>query len=162
MIAAAHVILGLVTMQRLAELGLARANSRRLLERGAVEVGRGHYPAIVALHASWLLTLWLLAPGRPVDWPLLGPFLMLQAARLWVIATLGRRWTTRIIVLPGEPPVRRGPYRYLEHPNYWIVAGEIALLPLLFGLPLVALLFTMLNAALMVVRVRAENRALGR
>lgn len=155
-------ILGLVTLQRLAELGLARSNTRRLLARGAVEVAPGHYPAIVVLHASWLGALWLLAPGRPIVWALLAPFLLLQAARMWVIATLGARWTTRIIVVEAEPPIRSGPYRFLNHPNYWIVAGEIALLPLLFGLPLQALVFTVLNGALMVVRIRAENRALAR
>ena len=83
-------------------------------------------------------------------------------ARVWVIATLGERWTTRIIVLPGAPLVTSGPYRWVNHPNYLIVIGEFAVLPLVFGLPMVAIVFSLLNAAMLYVRIRAENRALGR
>jgi methyltransferase len=152
----------LVTAQRLAELWLSNRNTRRLLEQGAVEVGRGHYPLIVAVHIAWLATLWWLAPGRPVIWPLVMVFALLQLARVWVIRTLGPRWTTRIIVLPGAPLVRNGPYRFVNHPNYLIVALEIAVLPLVFGLWSVALIFTLLNAAVLAVRIRAENEALSR
>lgn len=155
-------ILAFVTLQRLAELPLAWANTRRLLESGGHEVGAGHYPLIVALHAAWLASLWWLAPGRPIDLALLGLFALVELARLWVLWTLGRRWTTRIIVVPGETLVARGPYRFLRHPNYAVVAAEIALLPLVFGLWGVALVFTILNAVMMAVRIGAENRALGR
>ena len=158
----AIAILGLVTLQRLAELWLSRRNTRRLLEKGAVERGAGHYPLIVALHTAWLAALWWWAPGRAVNLPLLLVFALLQAGRIWVIATLGRRWTTRIIVLPGAPLVRSGPYRFANHPNYWIVAAEIAVLPLVFGLWAVALVFTLLNAAVLAVRIRAEKSALSR
>lgn len=157
---AAAWILGLVTLQRLGELLLARRNTAALLARGGYEAGREHYPLIVAVHASWLTALWWLAPGRPVIWWAVGLYLLLQGARLWVLATLGRRWTTRIILLPGAPLVTGGPYRFLRHPNYAVVAAEIALLPLAFGLWRVALLFTLLNAAVLAIRIRAEDRAL--
>ena len=154
------LILSLVTAQRLAELIVSRRHTRALLARGAYEVGAGHYPLIVAVHAAWLAALWWLAPGRPVLWPLIGLFVLLQGARLWVLATLGERWTTRIIVLPGAPLVARGPFRFVRHPNYLVVVAEIALLPLAFGLWQVALLFSLLNAAVLAVRIRAEEKAL--
>jgi methyltransferase len=159
---AAILILGFVTLQRLGELWLATHNTRRLLANGAREAEPGHYPLIVAVHIAWLLTLWLLAPARPILWPLLVVFALLQLARVWVIATLGPRWTTRIIVLPDAPLVKRGPFRFVSHPNYIVVAAEIAVLPLVFGLWIVALVFTILNAAILTIRIRAENRALGR
>ena len=157
---AAAIILALVTVQRLAELVIARRNTRALLARGAYEASPGHYPLIVAVHASWLAALWWLAPGKPVNWLLIALFLILQIGRLWVLATLGRRWTTRIIVVPGERLVARGPFRFVRHPNYLVVAGEIAILPLAFGLWQVALIFTLLNAAILAIRIRAEEKAL--
>lgn len=156
----AAAILGFVTAERLFELWLSARNTRRLLDKGAREHGSSHYPLIVALHATWLLTLWVLAPGRPIHVPLLILFVLLQIARVWVIASLGPRWTTRIIVLAGAPLVRRGPYRFVDHPNYIIVVLEIAVLPLVFGLPLAALIFSLLNAAILAVRIRAEEKAL--
>ena len=156
------VILALVTLQRLGELVLSNRNTRRLLERGAHEVGAAHYPLIVAVHALWLACLWWLAPGRGVDGFWLGTFVLLQLARIWVIATLGARWTTRIIVLPDAPLVRRGPYRFVDHPNYLIVVGEIAALPLAFGLWQLALILSLLNAAVLAIRVREEDRAIRR
>ena len=134
----AYVVLAVVTLQRLGELLLAERNTRRLLAKGAHEVGRGHYPFMVAIHAGWLIVLWLLGPGPPIQVLPLIAYVILQIARVWVIATLGERWTTRIIILPGQPLVRHGPYRWLDHPNYLIVVGEIAILPLVFGLPVVA------------------------
>ena len=159
---AAVVILSVVTVQRLAELWLSNRNTKRLLEQGAVEVGRGHYSLIVGVHVAWLAALWWWAPGQPINWSLVVLFALLQLARLWVIATLGPRWTTRIIVLPGAPLVRAGPYRFVDHPNYLIVALEIAVLPLAFGLVGWALTFSILNAVILSVRIRAENQALGR
>jgi methyltransferase len=159
---AAVLILALVTAQRLAELWLSNRNTRRLLDQGAVEIGRSHYPLIVGVHVAWLAALWWLAPGRPINWALLTLFVLLQLGRLWVLATLGPRWTTRIIVLPGAPLVRSGPYRFVDHPNYLIVALEIAVLPLVFGLAGVALVFSLLNAAVLSIRIRAENEALSR
>jgi methyltransferase len=158
----AVAILGYVTLERLAELVFADRNTRRLKARGATEHGAGHYPLIVADHAAWLLTLWFLASDRAPDTFWLALYVLLQVARLWVLSTLGPRWTTRIIVLPGEDLVKEGPYRFLNHPNYWVVAGEIAVLPLVFGLPWVALIFTILNAVVLTIRIREENRALRR
>jgi methyltransferase len=154
------LILALVTAQRLGELVLARRNTKRLLARGAYEVGAAHYPLIVVMHAAWLAGLWWLAWDRPVQWPWLAVFLVLQALRVWVLASLGPRWTTRIIILPGAPLVARGPYRFLPHPNYAVVIGEIAALPLAFGLPAYAAAFTLLNAVVLTIRIRAENAAL--
>jgi methyltransferase len=156
------VILGLVTLQRLGELWLANRNTRRLLANGAHEVAASHYPLIVIVHALWLATLWWLAPPRPIDSFWLALFVLIEFARIWVLASLGTRWTTRIIVLPNAPLVRRGPYRWVNHPNYLVLIAEIAVLPLVFGMPQIALLFTLLNAAVLTIRVREENRALGR
>lgn len=158
----AIAILVLVTLQRLGELVLSSRNTRRLLARGAREVGAAHYPLIVAVHAAWLVCLWWLAPGREIDPFWLAMFALLLIARIWVIATLGPRWTTRIIVADDAPLIGSGPYRFLNHPNYWVVIGEIAALPLVFGLWRVALVFTLLNAVVLTIRIRAENRALGR
>lgn len=160
MIWAAVLILAIVTAQRLVELWLSARNTRRLLAAGAREFGRWHYPLIVGLHGLWLASLWVLAPGRDIDPMLLFLFALLQLGRIWVIASLGRRWTTRIIVLPDAPLVRRGPYRFVRHPNYVIVVLEIAMLPLAFGLWQLALLFSALNAAVLAIRIREENRAL--
>ena len=154
-------LLAFVTLQRLVELPIARANTMRLLAQGGHEVGASHYPLIVALHAAWLITLWWLAPSRPIDIPFLLLFLMIEAGRVWVLRTLGNRWTTRIIVVPGERLVASGPYRFVRHPNYLVVIGEIAVLPLVFGLWDIAIIFSLLNAAILTIRIRAENRALG-
>jgi methyltransferase len=156
------VILALVTLQRAGELWLSNRNMKRLLANGAREHGAAHYPFIVAVHVLWLAALWWLAPQRPVDGLWLAMFVMIEIARIWVLASLGPRWTTRIIVLPDGPVVRRGPYRWLNHPNYVVVVAEIAVLPLVFGLWQVALIFSLLNAAVLVIRIREENRALGR
>jgi len=154
------LILALVTLQRLFELWLSHRNTQRLLQQGGREVGQSHYVPVIFVHVLWLTVLWALAPGRPVSLFWLAVYLVLQVARVWVIATLGPRWTTRIIVLPDAPLVRRGPYRFVNHPNYFVVTAEIAVLPLVFGLSWVALLFSALNAVALTVRIRAENRAL--
>ncbi|TCL75710.1 isoprenylcysteine carboxylmethyltransferase family protein [Rhizobium sp. BK251] len=160
MTAASIAILLFVTLQRLLELVYARRNTAALLARGGVEVAGEHYPFMVGMHAAWLAGLWLLAPGQPISLPWLLIFVILQALRLWVLATLKDRWTTRIIVLPGAPLVQDGPYRFIRHPNYAIVVGEIAALPLTFGLTFYALAFSVLNAAILYVRIQAENAAL--
>ncbi|MFG1463182.1 isoprenylcysteine carboxylmethyltransferase family protein [Xanthobacter sp. DSM 24535] len=154
------LILALVTLQRLSELLLAKRNTSRLLAMGAKEMAHGHYPVMVVMHAAWLAGLWVLAPGRSVFAVPLVAYLLLQPMRLWILATLGPRWTTRIIILPGAPLVRHGPYRFISHPNYVVVVAEIALLPLAFGLPWFALLFSLANAAVLFVRIRSENEAL--
>jgi methyltransferase len=156
----AAVILALVTLQRIGELVLSRYNTGKLLARGAIEIGANHYPLIVAVHAAWLIALWVWGRDQDVNLPALALFVALQGVRLWILATLGPRWTTRIIVLPGEPLVASGPYHYFSHPNYAVVAAEIALLPLALHLPLLALIFTALNAAVLAIRIRVEARAL--
>lgn len=156
----AILILALVTAQRLAELMLAKRNTARLLARGGIEKSPGHYASIVVMHAAWLLLLWVFAGNAQINFWWLALFIVLQFLRVWVIATLGERWTTRIIVVPGEARIHRGPYRYIAHPNYVIVAAEIIALPMALGLPWIALVFTLLNAAVLWVRIRAEAKAL--
>ena len=156
----AEFILGLVTLQRAGELVLSRYNTHRLLARGAVEIAPRHYLLIVAVHAAWLISLWAFGHDQPVNGVALLVYLVLQGFRFWVMRTLGSRWTTRIIVLPEQPLVSSGPYRFLSHPNYAVVAAEIAVLPLVLGLPLLAAFFTVLNAAVLAIRIRSENRAL--
>ena len=155
-----YVIMAFVTAQRLAELAIDRRNTARLLATGAFEVGAAHYPWIVAMHAAWLATLWATVGQRAIVIPLLAIYAVLQVFRFWVLGTLGRRWTTRIIVTPNAPLVATGPFRFLRHPNYAVVTAEIAVLPLMFGLWWVAVVFTILNAALLRTRIRIENRAL--
>ena len=149
-----------VVAQRLAELVLAQANTARLRAAGAVEFGAAHYPTMVALHVFWLVALWIGGQDRSASLPWLGAFAMLQIARIWVIGSLGRRWTTRVLVLPGAPAVEAGPYRWLRHPNYAVVTLEIAVVPLALGLPALALVFSVANAAMLYHRIRIENAAL--
>jgi methyltransferase len=153
-------VLAFTTFQRLGELLLSARNTRVLKAQGAHEAGAEHYPVMVLLHAAWIVGLWWFAWDRPVAWPWLAVFALCQLFRVWVIATLGDRWTTRIIVLPGAPLVNTGPFRLIPHPNYAVVAIEIAVLPLAFGLWAYALVFSLLNAAMLFVRIRAEDRAL--
>jgi methyltransferase len=159
-VTSAELILGVVTLQRAGELVVSRYNTRRLLSRGAVEVASGHYLLIVAVHAAWLISLWIFGRDQPVNAVALCGYVVLQGLRFWVIRALGSRWTTRIIILPEQSLVSAGPYRFLSHPNYAVVAGEIVVLPLALNLPLLAIVFTILNAAVLAVRIRAENRAL--
>ena len=126
-----------------------------------VEVGAGHYPLLVSLHIAWLGALVVMVPAdAPLRMPPLILYIAVQGLRYWAMAALGENWTTRIITVPGRTPVRHGPYRYLRHPNYLVVACEIAVLPLIFGAWRIALLFTMLNGAMLAHRIRIENAAL--
>jgi methyltransferase len=154
-------ILALVILERLAALWYARRNAKALLARGGIEVGAEHYPLLVALHAAWLAALILFVPrDAPIDLVMLALFVLLMAGRAWILVSLGQYWTTRIITIPSAPLVRRGPYRYLRHPNYLTVALEIAVLPLVFGAWEIATAFTALNTPLLAWRIRVENRAL--
>jgi methyltransferase len=160
---ALHWIVLAVAVQRLGEIVLARRNGKRLLAAGGIESGAGHYPLFFAIHGAWLLSVLVLVPaGGPVHWPLLALYAALQGVRYWVIRSLGGHWTTRIITVPGRPLVRSGPYRYFRHPNYAVVAGEIALLPLVFGAWEIALVFSLLNGLLLAHRIRIENAALAK
>lgn len=156
-----YVLVGLTAALRLGELAWSARNTRRLKTRGAVEAGARHYPLFVVLHGGWLLAMLLLInPATPASPWLLGLYGLLQLARLWVIVSLSERWTTRVIVLPDEPLVRRGPYRWVRHPNYLVVVAEIAVAPLVFGAWELAVVFSGLNAALLSHRIRVENAAL--
>ena len=154
------VILSLVALQRLFELVLARRNTQRLFAKGAFETGRDHYPLIVAFHGLWLLGLFGLSREAVINWWLIALFVVLQALRLWVLATLGPRWTTRILIVPGEQLVTNGPYRFFRHPNYLVVAAEIFVLPLAFGFYGYAVAGGLINLAILRLRIKAEEQAL--
>jgi methyltransferase len=158
---ALYIIIALVALQRLAEMRLAARNTRLLKAEGGIEMGARHYPLFILLHGSWLLAILVTTPAdAKVNWWLLSAFIILQLGRVWIITTLGRFWTTRIISVPGVPLIKKGPYRFFSHPNYIIVTGEIALLPLVFGNWPVALLWSVFNALLLTWRIRVENKAL--
>jgi len=146
---------------RVAELAHSHRNRARLLARGGYEVGAGHYPLIVALHVAWLAAVFLGVPAAAQpNWMLLGGFALMQVLRIWIIVSLGAYWTTRIITIPGENLMRRGPYRWMRHPNYAVVAAEIAILPLAFGAWGIALGFSLANAMLLAWRIVLEDRVL--
>jgi methyltransferase len=156
-----HWLIAVVALQRLLELALSRRNTARLLASGAHEVGASHYPLIVAVHVGWLAALWMTVPASaPISWPWFAAYLALECCRAWVMLTLGRFWTTRILHVPGAPLVRSGPYRVFRHPNYAVVCGEIAVLPLVFGQWPIALVFSILNAGALAWRIQVENAAL--
>lgn len=162
-----RALVAAVAVERVVELAVSARNARRLRARGAVEAGRGHYPAMVALHAALLPACWLEPALRPAPWPAAvalpaaAAVVLAQALRWWAVASLGGRWTTRVLVLPGAAPVVRGPYRWLRHPNYLAVAVEVLALPLAAGAWRTAAAATLGNAALFALRIRAEERALG-
>ncbi len=156
-----QLIVLLVALQRLVELSIVKRNTARLLAEGGREIGAAHYPLFILLHTAWLVCLFALVPAdAPIYWPLIGLLVLLQLGRVWVVASLGRYWTTRIITVPGAKLIRRGPYRFLRHPNYLVVIGEIAVLPLCFGNWLLAAIFSVLNLALIAYRIRIEDGAL--
>lgn len=156
-----YILIALIALQRLVELALARTNTRRLLTEGGIEHGARHYPLMVALHVAWFASLVVFVPAdAALDPSLFVLFLALQAGRVWVIASLGRHWTTRVIIVPGAPLVKRGPYRWLRHPNYLIVVAEIAVVALIAGAWEVAVVFSVANAGLLWHRIRVENAAL--
>ena len=161
------VLVALVALERLAELVVSNRNAAWSFERGGWETGRGHYPFMVVLHSGFLVAMlveaWVLRPDvQPtLAWTMLALVVASQALRWWCIATLGRRWNTRVIIVPGLPPVTAGPYRFLSHPNYVAVVVEGFALPLVHGAWITALVFTVANAALLAVRIRVENAALG-
>jgi methyltransferase len=158
----AIVVLILITVQRASELVIARRNTRELMARGAVERGSNHYPVMVALHASWLTGLWFWGWNAVLNMAFLAAYVALQPLRLWILATLGRRWTTRILTVPGETLVARGPYRFIRHPNYALVLLEVPLLPLAFGMNTFALVYGLLNMAMLAWRISVEEAALRR
>lgn len=156
----ASIILLLVTLQRLSELVIAKRNTAGLIAKGAVEHGASHYPVMVLLHASWLAGLWWFGWNANIVWPFMLLYIALQAFRIWILATLGSRWTTRILTVPNETLVAKGPYKFVRHPNYLLVLLEVPLLPLALGLPWFGALFGALNIAMLAWRIRIEDQAL--
>ncbi len=150
-----------VALQRLAELAYSARNAKRLLAEGGVEHGVKHYPALILVHVVWLIALFFMIPAdAPVYWPLLGLYALLQVARYWVIGSLGRYWTTRVITVPGAPMVSRGPYQFIRHPNYVVLACEVAVLPLAFGAWELAIAFSGVNGIILWERIKVEDAAL--
>jgi methyltransferase len=166
-LAAYLALLAFVALERLFELALSRRNARRALARGGREVGQAHYRVMTLFHTAFLLACALepVLLRRPfpglAGWGALAGALAAQGLRYWAISTLGERWNTRILFLPGAEPVTHGPYRFIRHPNYVAVILEMLCLPLIHGAFLTALLFSLGNAALLSVRIRAEEEALG-
>jgi methyltransferase len=155
------IALGLITLQRLAVLAYSIYNSRRMLAQGGVEVGAMQFPLIMLVQAAWLASmLAFIPPSTPPNWWLLGIVAILQPVRIWIIASLGPSWSTRVITVPGSPLVRTGLYRFVKHPTYTAVAAEIVLLPLAFGAYQIAGIFFALYVGLVVWRIRDEDRAL--
>jgi methyltransferase len=159
-------LLALLGLERLVELRISRRHARWALARGGVEVGQRHFRVMKLLHGAFLAAcaaevVLLARPFVPaLGWPMLGLALAAQALRYWAIASLGRRWNVRVIVVPGAPAVTRGPYRWLRHPNYLAVALEGVAVPLVHSAWWTALGFSLANAALLAVRIRCEERAL--
>ena len=157
----ARLVLAAVVLLRLAELLHAHRNTKALIRRDGVEIGARHYPLFIVLHTAWLASLFFFVPAdAPISWPWLALLLLMQAARLWTILSLGPWWTTRVITVPGAPLVRRGPYRFMRHPNYAVVIVEIAALPMMFGAWRIALIFSLCNAALLATRIHDDAPAL--
>lgn len=155
----AILFLAFVLVQRLGELVIARRNTERLLAQGAVEVGADHYPWIVAVHAGWIIAMVLFGFDKAVSFVWLGVYAVLQVCRLWILTSLGSRWTTRIIIT-GEPLVKKGSFSVVRHPNYLLVAAEMFTAPMVLGLFPIAFLFSGLNGAVLALRIRVEDEAL--
>ncbi|MCE2504700.1 MAG: hypothetical protein J4G05_11695 [Chlorobi bacterium] len=159
-----HVLIPLAILQRLWELRISKRNDRRLRAEGAIEFGKDHYPAIVVLHTLWFAAMIaeIVLLSRPVNpfWPVLLPaWLFAQGLRYWTLRTLGSRWTTRVLVLLGERLIVTGPFKYIRHPNYLAIVVEILVLPLVFSCYVTAITFSLVNAVLLWIRIRTEERA---
>jgi methyltransferase len=157
--------LGLIAAERLVELALSRRNAARAFARGGHEHGRGHFPVLVSLHTAFLASCAVESAIRPfpglLGWIALTVAVAAQGLRYWAVASLGDRWNARVIVVPGEPPVERGPYRFVRHPNYLAVVLEMIAVPLVHGCWVTAAVFSLANAAVLRLRIRSEEVALG-
>jgi methyltransferase len=158
--ASGTLLLAFITAQRLGELAFARANTARILAHGGIEYGARYYAIVVIVHVLWLAGLWALGHDRPVDLLFLAVFVALQVVRYWSIASLGQRWTMRIVAVPGEPLVTRGPYRFTRHPNYAVVILEAGVVPLALGLPFYAAVSFLVMAVVIGFKIRIENGSL--
>lgn len=154
------LFLGFLILQRLGELVIAKRNTAALIAQGAREVGAGHYPVMVAMHSTWIAALLVFGWSQPASLPWLAIYAVLQIFRIWILGTLGRRWTTRVVVLEDETLVARGPFRFMRHPNYMLVVAEIIVAPMVLGLWWVAVIWTVLNALMLRHRIAVEDAAL--
>jgi len=148
-------------LQRLSELYIARKNEKWLLQQGAIQYGQNHYPFIIALHTSFIISIiveYILRGGPPISWVFLVLFLLVLSFKFWALSSLGKYWNTKIYRIPGVYPVKKGPYKFLKHPNYMEVVCEIAVIPLVFHLYYTAIIFTVLNAIILTVRITVENK----
>ncbi len=148
-------------LQRLSELYIAKKNEKWLLAQGAVEYGQSHYPFIVALHTLFIVSIiieYFFRGGPPISWLFLAIFIVILSFKFWALSSLGKYWNTKIYRVPGVYPVKKGPYKFLTHPNYMEVVCEIAIIPLIFHLYYTAIIFTILNAIMLTVRITTENK----
>jgi methyltransferase len=148
-------------IQRLSELYIARRNEKWLLSQGAVEYGQNHYPFMISLHTLFIVSIiteYILRGGTPISWTFLVLFLLVLSFKFWALSSLGKYWNTKIYRVPGVYPVKKGPYKIFRHPNYMEVICEIAIIPLVFHLYYTAIIFTVLNAIMLTVRIKVENR----
>ncbi|MCC8423786.1 isoprenylcysteine carboxyl methyltransferase family protein [Mucilaginibacter sp. UR6-11] len=155
------VFISLLILQRLSELYISSRNEKWLLQNGAIEYGQGHYPFMVAMHTLFIIAIiaeYNLRGGTPISWGFLAAFLLVLSFKFWALSSLGKYWNTKIYRIPGVYPVKKGPYKIFRHPNYMEVIGEIALIPLAFHLYYTAIIFTVLNAAMLTVRISVENK----
>ncbi|GAC1301373.1 MAG: alkylpyrone methyltransferase [Mucilaginibacter sp.] len=155
------IFISFFILQRLSELFIAKRNEKWLLRQGAVEYGKKHYPFMIAMHTLFIVSIiteYLLRGQPPIDWLFLVIFLIVLSFKFWALSSLGKYWNTKIYRVPGVYPVKKGPYKFLKHPNYMEVVCEIAVIPLVFHLYYTAIIFTILNAAMLTVRIREENR----
>jgi methyltransferase len=155
------IFISFFILQRLSELFIAKRNEKWLLGQGAIEYGQSHYPFIIALHTLFifsLITEYIVIGQPPISWVFLVIYLVVLSFKYWALSSLGKYWNTKIYRIPGVYPVKKGPYKFLKHPNYMEVVCEIAIIPLVFHLYYTAIIFTILNAAMLFVRIREENR----
>jgi methyltransferase len=155
------IFISFLILQRLSELYISSRNEKWLLQNGAIQYGQSHYPFIVAMHTLFIISIiaeynW--RGGTPINWEFLTAFLLVLAFKFWALSSLGKYWNTKIYRVPGVYPVKKGPYKIFKHPNYMEVVCEIALIPLVFHLYYTAIIFTLLNAAMLTVRISVENK----
>lgn len=155
------LFISFLILQRLSELYISGRNEKWLRANGAIQYGQSHYPYIVALHTLFIISIiteYLLWPNAPLDYVFLGLFIVVLLFKFWALSSLGKYWNTKIYRIPGVYPVKKGPYKLFKHPNYMEVVCEIAIIPLVFHLYYTVVIFTVLNAAMLTVRIRVENK----
>ncbi|MES2426771.1 MAG: isoprenylcysteine carboxylmethyltransferase family protein [Bacteroidota bacterium] len=155
------LFISFLILQRLSELYISSRNEKWLLQNGAIQYGQSHYPYMVAMHTLFILFIiaeYNLRGGMSMSWILLVAFLVVLSFKFWALSSLGKYWNTKIYRIPGVYPIKKGPYKIFKHPNYMEVVCEIAIIPLVFHLYYTAIIFSLLNVAMLTVRIRVENR----